>query len=247
MFLYGSAVLFNGTNSFYDNSASLVKSNIELTIAKECFSTGYFIIPTQWTDSSGGAIISYSSAIIILDYSSETSAMSDFSFYTFSSWYPMNDSNYDNIECQMMQIYRIKSNIHQNRDYYCNGEYKLPCPCSKDSIKNHVPSLRFYYNSTRQFGGYILSLNGSIKAVSTIMFVENSADAGGGLYLRNTSFCFIGSPCLTYYAHLDNSLQFSSHMLFLENSATQVGGALYVNDANYTFYGNISFVKNSAI
>ena len=149
----------------------------------------------------------------------------------------------------MMQMYRItESNIHQNRDYYCNGEYKLPCPCSKDSIKNHVPSLRFYYNSAGQFGGSIFSFNCSIKAIGTIMFIENSAgNAGGAFYLRNTSFCFIGSLCLTYYAHHDNSLQFSSHILFLENSATQVGGALYVNDANYTFYGNISFVKNSAI
>ena len=91
MFLYGSAVLFNGTNSFYNNSASLVKSNIELTIAKECFSTEYSMISTQFTDSSGGAITSYSSAIIILDYSSETSAMSEFSFSTFSGWHPMND------------------------------------------------------------------------------------------------------------------------------------------------------------
>ena len=247
MFLYGSAVLFNGTNSFYDNSASFVESYIELKIANDCFSSEYSMVPTQLTDSSGGAITSYSSAIIILDYSSETSAMSEFSFSTFSRWYPMNDSNYDNIECQMMQMYRIKSKIHQNRYYYCNGEYKLACPCSKDSIKNHVPSLRFYYNSARQFGGSILSFNSTIKAIGTIFFVENSAKhAGGGLYIRNTYFCFIGSPCLTYYAHLDNSLQLSSHMLFLENSATLMGGALYVNDANYTFYGNISFVNNSA-
>ena len=248
MFLYGSAVLFNGTNSFYDNFALFVNNYIEHTIANECSSTEYSMIPTQWTDSSGGAIASYSSTIVILDYSSETYATSDFNFNTFSKCYPVNDSNYEHIDSQMTQMCRIKCDIHQSSDSYCIGEKKLPCSCSKLSTKYHIPSLRFYYNFARQFEGSIFSLSSSIKAICTIIeFVGNFAGYdGGALHLRITPFCFIGSPCLTYYAHLNNSLQLSSHMLFLNNSAEQLGGALLLYYSNYIFYGSISFVSNSA-
>ena len=243
MFLYNSAVLFNGTNSFYENCASYVTSYIEPTVVNECFSSEYSVVPTQLTDSSGGAITSYSSTIVILDYSSETSG---FSFSTFSRWYPMNDSNYEHSECQMMPMYRGKSNICQNSDYYCIREKKLPCLCSNLSIKNCTPTLKFYHNFAVSDGGSIYSLNSSIKAVGTMEYVGNFAERGGALHLRRTCFYFIGSPCLTCYLQLDNSLQFSSHILFLNNSARLSGGALYITDTNFTFYGSVSFVNNSA-
>ena len=242
VFLYNSAVLFNGTNSFIENSALFVESYIKLR--NECFFTKYSNLRT---DLSGGAITSYSSTIIILDYSNETFAISDFSFSTFSKCYPVNDSNYEHIDSQMTQMCRIKCDIHQNSNYYCIGETKLPCSCSKLSTKYRIPSLQFYYNSARRFGGSIFSKNSSIKAVCTIIeFVGNSARYdGGALHLGKTSFCFIRSPYLTY-AHLNNSLQLSSHILFLNNSAERWGGALLLYYSNCTLYGSISFVSNSA-
>ena len=222
MFVYHSTVLLNGTNSFIENSAWLfVKEYTELRNTSECFASNN---STVWTHSSGGAITSYRSTIIILDYSCETSATSEFSFNRFSRCYLMNDS--------------------QNSDYYCIREYNLP---SNLSYKNCNPATKFYYNFAVNDGGSVYSLYSSIKAVGIMEFAGNSAERGGALHLRRTNFCFIGSPCLTYYAHLDNSLQMSSHMLFLNNSARIYGGALYLAYSNYTYFGNISFVNNSAI
>ena len=243
MFLNGSAVLFNGTNSFFKNSASFVIKYTELR--NKCFSSDNSVV---WTRSSGGAITSYSSTIIILDYSTETctSATSEFSFNRFSRCYLMNDSNNELVDSQVMQFCSIKSNVHQNSDYYCIREYNLPCLCSNISTKNCIPSTKFYHNFAKRYGGSVYSLNSSIKAVGAIEFVRNSARKGGALHLIKTNFCFIGSPCLTCCVHLDNSLQLSSHMLFLNNSAGMYGGVLYLVSSNYTYYGNISFVNNSA-
>ena len=245
LFLYRSVVLFNGpgTNSLYENSVLHLENFIELRY--KCFFTDLSMV-YGWSVSSGGAIASHSSTIIILDYSSETSATSDssFDFNTFSRCYPVNDSNYEHIDNQVMKLCKIKCDIHQN------GETKLPCSCSKLGTKDFIPSLRFYYNFAFRNGGSIFSLNSSIKAVGTIEFVGNFARISGGvLYLRNTSFCFIGSPCFTHYhARHDNSLHLSSQMLFLNNSARREGGALYLAYTNiyYTFHGSVSFVNNSA-
>ena len=52
------------------------------------------------------------------------------------------------------------------------------------------------------------------------------------------------SPCLSY--HIDSSLQLSSHIIFLNNSAASLGGAIYLNDSELIIDGSICFVKNHA-
>ena len=241
MFFYDSDVLFKGTNSFIENSASFLGIGIDL--GNECFSTDYSMVLNQLNGSPGGAISSYSSTIIIMDYFSDTSTTSE-----FSRCYQMNDNHcsYKDIDSQVMKMCRI---MPKNSDFYSIGETNLPCLYSKLSTKNRIPSLKFYYNFAVDNGGSIFSTNTSIKAVGTIEFAGNYAGYdGGALYLRKTYFCFIGTPCLTRYVSLDNSLQLSSHMLFFNNSAGQRGGALCITDTNsyFSFYGSISFVNNSA-
>ena len=237
MFLYGSAVLFNGTSTFYKNSASFGESDLEAR--NECFSIDYsisFINNLRNFTYFGGALSLCNSTIIVMDYSSETSATSEFSFAIFNKCYPMNDSDYEHIDNQTMQDYRSKCNANQ---------IDLPCSCSKHSTRNHIPTLKFYYNFAENGGGSLFSLNSYIKVVGIVEFVRNSARyAGGALHLIETYFCYIRSPCLTCY--VDHSLQFSSQLMFLNNSAIVFGGALYIADTNYMFYGSISLVNNSA-
>ena len=247
MFFDSSSVLFNGTTSFCENFVLSVKKYFEF-FENECYFIGYsitfFMAKNDFT-FSGGAISLFNSHIMIMDYSSETSSILtktyEFSFNAFNKFYLMSNSNCEH--------FRVKCNvIHKNYDYsnYSIGETKLPCSCSNFSTKNRIPSLRFYYNFAAEVGGSVFSKNSSIIAVGTIEFVGNSARfAGGALQLRETSFSFIGSPCLTYVCYVDNSLQLSSHMLFLNNSA-KIGGALHLAYANYAFHGSSSFVKNSA-
>ena len=238
IFLYDSSVLFKWSNSFCNNSAQKHMESY-LEPGNECFSIyNYSVIFEQRNSFSGGGIFSYSSTITIIDNSSEPSSTSEVNFSALRC-YSLSDSNYDYIDNQIIEIYKCKCNTR-------TGEYESPDPSSKLSIKNCNPSLRFYNNVAEQGGGSIISIHSSIKVFGTVDFVRNSARTGGTLLLIETSFCFIGSPCLTGYVHLDNFLQLSSHMLFLNNSATLWGGALFLSNTNFTTYGSISFVNNSA-
>ena len=91
-------------------------------------------------------------------------------------------------------------------------------------------------------GGSIFSINSEITLAGNVEFRGNTAkNYGGTVTLNYTSFTIVGNP---YWTCSDSN---SSHpILFVNNSAINKGGALYLIHSSLILYGRILLANNHA-
>ena len=85
-------------------------------------------------------------------------------------------------------------------------------------------------HNTAQHGGGIAVLNCDVKFQGHIMFVNNMASYGGGLYVHNV-----------------NSINFSGDAAFINNSVTEGGGGIHASNSTLYFKGIVTIANNSAV
>ena len=91
-------------------------------------------------------------------------------------------------------------------------------------------------------GGSIFSINSEITIAGNVEFCGNTvANYDETITLSYTSFSIVGNP---YWTCSDSNS--SQLILFVNNSAINKGGALYLSYSNLTLYGRILLVNNHA-
>ena len=138
--------------------------------------------------------------------------------------------------------------INSNDFYLCNNSRYTK---SENSSTSNPQSIILYNNSARQLGGAVELYRSNMTLTGTVIFMANKAEYGGGISMFYSSDSGKNYPnFIIFQEPLD--------ILFHSNAARELGGALYINDAdsgckqheeyNYIFYcfftvnGSMKFV-----
>ena len=237
------AFTFNGTNVFFNNSAS----NIGGAIFTGWNTFLNFIGTNEFTRNSaeqhGGAILALDNAILTFNGTNN---------------FINNSASYGGAIFAITNISLIF--IGTNNFTHNSASFEGGAVTTAENVVLIFNGTNNFINNSADYGGAVVTANNGVLTFNgTNNFINNSANNGGAIYaLTNTSLIFIGTNNFTHNSAgiagggavvtADNGvLIFNGTNNFFNNSANS-GGAIFavVHSSSY-FTGTSSFSNNSAI
>ena len=119
---------------------------------------------------------------------------------------------------------------------------------ARDGTISLFGSISFHSNHAHNGGAmYLRSI--SLILYGNVSLVNNSAELNGGaLYISDTNILFNSNHTLSHRSITPTSESMVTDIIFQQNTATNVGGAISAGDANNILIitGNIIFIANTA-